>query len=76
MASTQLFVLVKALSLWFHRHDGKIEITMNDRTLKLEGMSEAEAVRMMRAAQRESDDKWREQFPELPMQCLFYPPGE
>jgi hypothetical protein len=65
MASSQLFVFAKALSLWFHRHDGKkIEITMNDRTLKLEGMSEAEAARMMRAAQREWDDKWREQFPD------------
>ena len=57
IASSQLFIFAKALSLWFHRHDGKkIEITINDRILKLEGMSEAEATRMMRAAQQEWDD--------------------
>jgi hypothetical protein len=65
IVSSQLFVFAKALSLWFHRHDGKkIEITMNDRTLKLEGMSVAEATRMMHAAQQGWDDKWRDQFPD------------
>ena len=62
---SQLFVFAKALSLWFHRHDGKkIEITMNNQTLKLEGMSEAQAARTIRAFRKEWDDKWCEQFPD------------
>jgi hypothetical protein len=62
---SQLFVFAKALSLWFHRHDGKkIEITMNNQTLRLEGMNEAQAARTIRALRKEWDDKWREQFPE------------
>jgi len=62
---SQLLVFAKALSLWFHRHDGKkIEITMNDQTLRLEGMNEAQAARTIRVLRKEWDDKWREQFPD------------
>ena len=61
----QLLVFAKALSLWSHRHDGKkIEITMNNQTLRLEGMSEAQAARTIRALRKEWDDKWRDQCPD------------
>lgn len=62
---SQLLVFAKALSLWSHRHDGKkIEITMNNRTLRFDGMNEAQAVRTMRALRKEWDNNWREQFPD------------
>lgn len=61
----QLYLFAKALSLWSHRHDGKkIEITMNNQTLRLEGVNEAQAVRTIRALRKEWDDNWREQFPD------------
>ena len=62
---SQLLVFAKALSLWFHRHDGKkIEITVNNQTLRLEGMNQAQAARTIRTLRKEWDDKWREQFPD------------
>jgi hypothetical protein len=62
---SQLLVFAKALSLWFHRHDGKkIEITMNNQALRLEGMNEAQVARTIRALRKEGDDNWRQQYPD------------
>jgi hypothetical protein len=65
VAGSQLLVFAKALSLWFHRHDGKeVEITMNDQTIRIKGMSDAEIARTMGVLRREWDAKWRKQLPD------------
>lgn len=66
LGSAGLATFVKALSLWLHRNDKKdIEITVNGQKFRFKGMGEGEITRIMRERQKEWDDQWREQYPEL-----------
>ena|SRR5690348_3813060 len=66
LGSAGLATFVKALSLWLHRNDKKdIEITVNGQKFRFKGMGEAEIARIMRERQKEWDDQWRAQYPQL-----------
>jgi hypothetical protein len=60
-----LNALVKGLSTWLHRNDGKeIDFEVNGTRVKLKGISEAGIAQILGELRAERDDQWRSQLPD------------
>jgi hypothetical protein len=60
-----LNALIKGLSIWVHRNDGKeMDVEMNGTRVRLKGVSEAGMAQILGDLQAARDNQWRSQLPD------------